>query len=134
VPREAELPLKALLDDQDRTIAGLARSALDKPKPDDASHIQSLILMVEQATARDYALHQLAQLGPLAFQAVPAVIPMLQDSRPLVRYLAVEALGAMGPMAKEALPFLQGQQQDSDPVVRATVVEALSAIESEIKP
>ena len=134
VPPAAEAPLQQLLVDQDRAIAGLARSALDKPKPDDASHIQSLRLMVEQASARDYALHQLAQLGPGALQAIPTVIPMLQDSQPLIRYLAVEALGAMGPMAKEALPFLRRQQEDSDPVVRATAMEALSAIESELKP
>jgi HEAT repeat protein len=134
VPPAAEAPLRQLLADPDKAIAGLARSALDKPKPDDATHIQSLTLMVEQATARDYALHQLAQLGPLALQAMPAVIPMLQDSRPLIRYLAAEALGAMGPMAKEAFSPLQRHQQDSDPVVRAAVMESLSAVESDIKP
>ena len=42
--------------------------------------------MVEQSTARDYALHQLAQLGPSAGKALGAVVPMLQDERPLVRY------------------------------------------------
>ena len=134
VPPAAEAPLRQLLTDQDKAIAGLARSALDKPKPDDAAHIQSLRLMVEQAIARDYALHQLAQLGPAAFRTIPSIIPLLQDGRPLVRYMAAEALGAMGPAAKEALPFLRRQQHDSDPVVRAAVVEALPAIESEIKP
>jgi HEAT repeat protein len=58
VPKEAEEPLKSLLADEDRAIAGLARIALDKPRPDDVSHIRSLTLMVEQSTARDYALHQ----------------------------------------------------------------------------
>ena len=88
VPQDAQEPLKALLADQDRAIAGLARSALDKPKPNDVSHLQSLGLMVEQSTARDYALHQLAQLGPSAGQALGAVVPMLLDERPLIRYLA----------------------------------------------
>lgn len=130
VPQEAEEPLKSLLADQDRAIAGLARSALDKPRPDDVSHIQSLALMVEQSTARDYALHQLAQLGPLAGQALPAVIPMLQDERPLVRYLAAETLGAMGPVAKDALLPLRQQLQDADPIVRESITEALAAIDS----
>jgi HEAT repeat protein len=130
VPQEAEEPLKALLADQDRAIAGLARSALDKPRPDDVSHLQSLGLMVEQPTARDYALHQLAQLGPAAGQALGAVVPMLQDERPLVRYLAAEALGAMGPGAKEALPPLKQQMHDPDSVVRASIAEAVAAIES----
>ena len=44
--------------------------------------------MVEQSTARDYASHQLAQLGPSAGQALPAIVSMLQDERPLVPYLA----------------------------------------------
>ena len=130
VPQEAEEPLKALLADQARAIAGLARSALDKPRPDDVSHIQSLGLMVEQSTARDYALHQLAQLGPAAGQALGAVVPMLQDERPLVRYLAAEALGAMGPGAKAALPALKQQLHDPDSVVRASITEAVAAIES----
>jgi HEAT repeat protein len=130
VPQEAEGPLTSLLADQDRAIAGLARSALDKPRPDDVSHIRSLGLMVEQWTARDYALHQLAQLGPLAGQALPAVVPMLQDEHPLVRYLAAETLGAMGPIAQEALPFLRQELQDADPIVRASIAEALAAIDS----
>ncbi len=56
---------------------------------------------------------------------------MLQNERPLVRYLASEALGAMGPVAKEALAPLRQQLKDPNPVVRASVVEALAAIESE---
>ncbi len=130
VPQEAEEPLTSLLADQDKAIAGLARSALDKPRPDDTSHIQSLSLMIKQSTARDYALHQLAQLGSSASEALPAIVPMLQDEQPLVRYLAAEALGAMGPAAKEALSALREQQQDTDPVVRASVGEALKAIET----
>lgn len=130
VPPEAEEPLKSLLADQDRAIAGLARSALDKPRPDDAAHIQSLGLMVEQSTARDYALHQLAQLGPLAVQALPAVVPMLQDERPLVRYLAAETLGAMGPIAKAAIEPLRQRREDPDPVVRASIADTLVTIES----
>lgn len=130
VPQEAEEPLKSLLADPDGAIAGLARSALDKPRPDDGSHIQSLGLMVEQATARDYALHQLAQLGPLAGQALPAVVPMLQDEHPLVRYLAAETLEAMGPIAQDALPLLRQQLQEADPIVQASIAEALAVIDS----
>jgi len=130
VPRKAEEPLTGLLADQDRSIAGLARSALDKPKPDDVSHLQSLGLMVEQSTARDYALHQLAQLGPSAIDVLPTIVPRLLDERPLVRYLAVEVLGAMGPSAKEALPALRQQLQDPDPIVQASVEEALRVIET----
>lgn len=131
VPPAAEAPLRELLADPDKAIAGLARSALDKPRPDDVSHVQSLSLMIKQSTARDYALHQLAQLGPSAGKALPAVVPMLQDERPLVRYLAAEVLGAMGPVAREALAPLRQRLQDPDPVVRASITEALTSIEAE---
>lgn len=129
VPQEAEESLKSLLADQDRAIAGLARSALDKPRADDVSHIQSLGLMIEQSTARDYALHQLAQLGTSAGPALPAVVPMLRDEQPLVRYLAAETLGAMGPTAKDALPLLRQQIEDADPIVRSSVADAIAAID-----
>ncbi|WHZ13506.1 MAG: hypothetical protein OJF52_000338 [Nitrospira sp.] len=128
--QDAVTALTPLLDDQNKTIASLARSALDRPRSDDAAHLRSLGLMAGQPTARDYALHQLAQSGPAASTALPAVMALLQDDQPFIRYLAVEALGAMGPAAKEALPALRQQLEDPDPVVRTTVAEALAAIEA----
>ena len=121
--------LTPLLSDPDRSIATLARSALDKSKPDDAAQLESLGMMVQHSAARDYALHQLAQLGPVAGDALLPILPLLQDDRPLVRYLAAEAIGAMGVSAKQALQPLQQQRQDPDPVVREAVVDAIVKIE-----
>lgn len=120
--------LTPLLNDPDRSIATLARSALDKAKPGDTGHLESLGMMVQHSSARDYALHQLAQLGPAAGDALLPVLPLLQDDRPLIRYLAAEAVGAMGVSAKPALQPLQQRQQDPDPVVREAVAEAIAAI------
>ncbi len=131
VPAAAEASLRELVGDPDAAIAGLARSALNKPKPDDRAHIQSLSLMVEQSTARDYALHQLAQSGPSTGEALSTILPLLQDERPLVRYLVAETLGSMGPSAKDALAALRQQRHDPDPVVRGSIADALAAIESE---
>ncbi|HQW89899.1 MAG TPA: HEAT repeat domain-containing protein, partial [Nitrospira sp.] len=62
------------------------------------------------------------------------VLPLLQDDRPLVRYLAAEAIGAMGVSAKQALQPLQQRQQDLDPVVREAVAEAIAGIEAAMAP
>lgn len=132
--QDAVTALTPLLDDPDQTIASLARSALNKPKADEATHIQSLGLMAGQSASRDYALYQLAQSGAAARAALPAVTTLLQDDQPLVRYLAVEALGAMGPAAQDALPTLRHRIDDPDPVVRTAVVEALAAIEASAAP
>ncbi|MEK6804859.1 MAG: HEAT repeat domain-containing protein [Nitrospirota bacterium] len=122
--------LTPLLSDSDRSMTTLARSALDKAKPDDAAQLESLGMMAQHSAARDYALHQLAQLGPAAGDALLPVLPLLQDDRPLVRYLAAEALGAMGPAAKPALRSLEQRREDSDPVVREAVAHAIAGIEA----
>ena len=127
--QEAVTALTPLLNDPDRAMATLARNALDKPKTNDASQIESLGLMVQHSAGRDYALHQLAQLGPAAGEALVPILSLLRAEQPLVRYLAAEALGEMGPAAKQALPSLQQQRQDPDPVVQAAVAEAVAAIE-----
>jgi HEAT repeat protein len=123
-----------LLNDPNRSISALARSALDKARPDDAAQLESLGMMVQHSAARDYALHQLAQLGPPAGDALLPVLPLLQDDRPLVRYLAAEALDAMGPAAKPALQSLQQRREDSDPVVREAVADAIAGIEAAMAP
>ncbi len=123
-----------LLNDPNRSIATLARSALDKARPDEATQLESLGLMVQHSAARDYALHQLAQLGPAAGDALLPVLPLLQDDRPLIRYLAAEAISAMGVAAKQALQPLRLRREDPDPVVREAVVEAIAGIEAAMAP
>lgn len=123
-----------LLNDPNRSIATLARSALDKARSDDATQLESLGMMVQHSAARDYALHQLAQLGPAAGDALLPVLPLLQDDRPLIRYLAAEAIGAMGVSAKQAVQPLRLRREDPDPVVREAVVEAIAGIEAAMAP
>ena len=88
--------------------------------------------MVEQSTARDYALHQLAELGHSAGQALPAIVSILQDERPLVRYLAAPKRSSRWDRSRRRhCPALKQQLHDADPVVRASIADALTAIESE---
>lgn len=129
VSEEAAAVLTSMVNDQDKGIATLARTAVEKPKAGDAAHIESLGMMLGHGTARDYALHQLAQLGPAATESLTPVLPLLDDDHPLIRYLAVETLAGMGQQAKQALSSLR-QRRDSDPIIQAAIADAVAAIES----
>lgn len=133
VSEDAAAALTPLLNDQDNSIATLARTALEKPKSGDAAHIESLGMMLGHSTARDYALHQLAQLGPAAGEALTPILPLLDDDHPLIRYLAVETLAGMGQGATQALLALK-QRHDSDPIIQAAITDAVAALESATAP
>jgi HEAT repeat protein len=60
-----------------------------------------------EAHDRCRALRALAALGPHAAEAVPEIIPCLEDRDLLLREPAAEALGAIGPAAEVAVPVLQ---------------------------
>ncbi len=128
--QDAVTALTPVLNDPDKGIATLARTALDKPGAGDTNHLESLGTMLGHSTARDYALHQLAQLGPAAGDALASILPLLEDEQPLIRYLAVETIAGMGKAGKHALPALH-QHKDADPIVQAAITEAVTAIESE---
>lgn len=129
-PTESVMPhLKELAEGKDRGIATLAQSALNSPHRQAKDRTSVYVTMLQMSRgANDYALHKLAQLGPEAAGAVPAVIPILKDERPLHRYLAAETLGAIGPGAKDAVPALIAALHDIDPVVQGSAAEALEAI------
>jgi len=129
-PTEAVTPhLKQLSEDKDLSIAILATSTLNSPHRQTQDRAGTYMAMFSyQRSAATYALPRLAQLGPDASTAVPAVIPILKDEHPLHRYLAAEVLGAIGPGAKDAVPALTAALQDEDAVVRESVAEALRAI------
>lgn len=131
--QDAVTALTPILNDPDKGIATLARTALDKPGAGDTNHIESLGMMLGHSTARDYALHQLAQLGLEAGDALAPILPLLEDEQPLIRYLTVETIAGMGLAGTQALPTLQ-QHRDSDPIVQAAITEAVTAIESGTAP
>lgn len=128
VSEDAAAALTPIVNDPDKAIATLARTALEKPKAGDAAHIESLSMMLRHSTARDYALHQLAQLGSAASDALTPILPLLDDDHPLIRYLAVETLAGMGQGAKPGLAALK-QQRDPDPIVQAAITDAVAALE-----
>lgn len=64
------------------------------------------------------ALRRLAELGPQALPALPAVTTTLTDPEADVRRLACVALGAMGEGARPSAPQLSRTLSDADPGVR----------------
>lgn len=130
IPTTALAPLAGLQKDPDKTVASLARIALDRGGGIHRTDVQMLMARLQRRDDRDDALQRLARLGPPSAEAVPAIIPFLGDRLPLHRYLAAEALGAIGPAAAQALPALRQILGDQDPVVRGAVADALRSIES----
>jgi HEAT repeat protein len=124
----AAATLLALHNDKDKAVASLAQLALERSGQAGREHVGPLVSLLERPGEKDYALQQLALLGPEAADAAPVLVSVLKDSLALNRYLAAEALRAIGPAAEEAVPSLIAALLDSDPVVRESAAEALEAI------
>jgi len=120
--------LVELRNDQDKSVASLADVALEHAGQRNRQDVNDLVALLERPGEKDYALQQLAQLGPEAADAAPVLITVLKDSLALNRYLAAEALRAIGPAAEEAGPELITALHDPDPVVTESAAEALEAI------
>lgn len=120
--------LMELRNDQDKSVAALAGVALEHAGHSERQDVSNLVALLERPGEKDYALQQLAQLGPDAADAAPVLIAVLKDSLALNRYLAAEALRAIGPAAEEAVPALIAALHDADPIVTESAAEALEAI------
>jgi HEAT repeat protein len=82
-------------------------------------------LHAEEHYLRTMPLQVLAELGPAAVDAVPAVLPLLAD--PLTSSYAVRALGEIG--AAEALPHIRPMLADVETELRAAATQALGLLE-----
>ena len=78
--------------------------------------------------ARGHAARTLGRFGPLAAEAVPALVAALEDESPVVRGAAIIALGKIGPKAKAAIPALTAIQDDRLQPLAANAVKAISGI------
>jgi HEAT repeat protein len=70
-----------------------------------------------------------AQIGPVAAEAVPALITALSDADEGVRRGAARALGQIGPAASEAVPALTVVLHDPDKDVIENAKAALEQIQ-----
>lgn len=71
--------------------------------------VDSLLLEIQQQgeSVRLKAIRKIGLFGPLAVDAVPALINLLNDEVPSVRKGAIAALGRIGPEAQAAVPVLE---------------------------
>jgi HEAT repeat protein len=69
-----------------------------------------------------------SRLGPLAREAVPELIPLLENENQLIRRLAAEALGKIGPGAAVAVPHLEKLLTDKEDFIRSIARTALARI------
>jgi len=120
--------LMELRNDSDKSVAALAEVALEHADRQERQDVANLVALLDRPGEKDYALQQLAQLGPQAADAAPVLVGVLKDSLALNRYLAAEALRAIGPAAEEAVPELSAALHDPDPIVIESAAEALEAI------
>ena len=95
-------------------------SVADDPLPDLLRGLRS-----QAAADRLRAAKDLARLGWLAREALPALISSLEDDDPKVREVSAQAIGNMGP---DALPTLAGMLTHQDKYVRRNAVWAMSKL------
>lgn len=129
IPTTAITPLADLKKDPDKSIASLARVALDRGGGIDRTDVQILISQLQGTGNKDDAIQRLARLGPPAAGAIPVLAVLLSDRAPLTRFLAAEALASIGDAAHTSIPALQQSLHDGDPIVREAATDALHAIE-----
>ncbi len=79
-----------------------------------------------------FTIDAVEHLGTRAVDAVPRLIPLLEDSRPQVRLQAIAALGKIGPGASAALYDLE-RLQSGTPESSGTVKKALDTAISRIR-
>ncbi|MPR11512.1 tetratricopeptide repeat protein [Microvirga tunisiensis] len=93
----------------ERLIDGLTVAALPM-----GVTVPNLITALEQGTEfeRTWAAKTLGQFGSQAAEAVSALIRVLADGKPAVRWQAIIALKKIGPAARAALPALAAIQDD----------------------
>jgi HEAT repeat protein len=130
---EALLPL---LDDADTDIrlsvtrtlelltAGESRTALAGAAGSMAEPLLRC-LRTRDARVRAGAIRVLANLGPAAHTAIPALEDVLRDPDNEVRRVAAQALGTLGPAARPTLDSLRRAIQDDDETVREAAREAM---------
>jgi len=107
--------------------------ALAPPGADDLAREAALVrglaasLSDPEWKERRKAAEALSSRGPLAAEAVPALIRALADEEWQVRFAAVRSLGAIGSASTEAIPALTGALADAEWQVRNAAAMTLSA-------
>jgi HEAT repeat protein len=104
-----------MLDDRDENVARLAAEGLGCIGPAAAEAVPSLIAKIEKR--KEYALSAVEGLGLAAHQAVPVVVPLLQDSDVNLRLGALFCLSRLGVTNDVVLRAVASLTNDPSPDV-----------------
>lgn len=132
----AVTPLLPLLADADVGVVQAAATALGTIGPDDDDNVTDDIVdalgraavRVKDAAACAACVTALADMGPAAASATPALARLLRHDQTTVREAAATALAAIGPDARAAVAELVRTLADRDRLVAAASASALAAI------
>jgi HEAT repeat protein len=124
--RNKAIPLivKALED----ADPGVVMPALHTLAEGGADVVPALAQALDHKEARYWACLILAELGPKAKEAAPALVKVIADERPEVRLQALIALGEIGPDAKPAVAAVAKAMEDPELSVRYGAAFALGRI------
>ena len=123
-----EPQLAAFLNGSDIKARWMTADALIDVRPIPEGVIETLIEVVgSDGSHVANAMRSLARLGPLAIEALSALVQTF-DRMPHLIVLAIETLKAIGPRAQAAVPRLNDLLSDDDASVRAAAEEALAVI------
>ncbi|MBI3313007.1 MAG: HEAT repeat domain-containing protein [Candidatus Omnitrophica bacterium] len=116
------------------SILTAAQAISDRSQyPEIVETIPALIKVLDQnvgplGSIREEVASALGQMGPVAFQALPALLRVLTDANPYVREAAATALGQISPFAIQVIQALSQALEDDWPMVRWAALIALYKI------
>ena len=90
--------------------------------------VPGMIRMLRYEEVRPLVARVLAQLGPQAAEAVPALTAALAESPPETQREILFALGSIGPASQSAVPTIAHLLKNENPKVRYSAVYALGRI------
>lgn len=119
--RKAAVPkLSALLNDKNSAVRDRAAHALGRVGPGAATALPALLAAARAADGSPVYADALAQVGP---QALPALLDVLQKSKPQDSKWVLRILHSFGP---PAVPVLSEALKSNSPEVRASAASALA--------
>jgi hypothetical protein len=106
---------------------GRADVTLNTNELPEAVMVAALARIVQDTTSpfRAPAVQRLGMLGPAASEAVPGLVPILEEPNFFVREIAIHALGSIRARPELVVPALSNHLSDPNPGTRMAVVSAL---------
>ena len=120
-----------MLIHQSNEIKDAAKKALTDIGPASREAVPALVSLTDtkkSGVVRVAALDSLAVMRNNANDAVPALIPLLQDNDNMVKLAAVNALSKIGRASNESMPKLIQLLKDKDTNIRIRAVNELSEL------